>query len=65
MTRKDYVALAKIFNDALPLAQSTPTAATIARSVVHDIAYDTAAMLAAGNPRFDRARFLKACGVQS
>lgn len=65
MTRKDYVAIAQILKDALAIPPSTPLATTITRSVVHDIAYDCAALMAADNPAFDRTRFLKACGVQS
>jgi hypothetical protein len=36
-----------------------------ADSAIRLVAIDIAATLAADNPSFDRARFLKACGVQS
>lgn len=58
MTRKDYVMLAEALASARdgysqPNAQHTRDCEAIADR------------LAADNARFDRARFLKACGVQS
>ena len=44
--------------DDLPGEQETTSAA-------QGIAYDFAEALASTNPNFDRARFLKACGVES
>ncbi len=64
-SRKDYVAVAKIINDAQPLPGSTPTAATITRCSLENVAQDLAKYFATDNARFDRARFLAACGVQS
>jgi hypothetical protein len=52
MTRKDYVMIAKVF----------------ARSAGDDLAKllaeDLADKLQADNPRFDRARFIEACGIK-
>jgi len=60
MTRKDYVAIAAAINQAVPLYPS-PAGANALRCVSLEIADK----MANDNPRFDRARFLKACGVQS
>ena len=57
MTRKDYVMLAEIINkNATSSTEST---------FIHfaRMAEDLATELQADNPRFDRARFLTACGV--
>jgi len=56
MTRKDYVAIAAAFKNA----DKRDDGETIAASVMENIAD----AMARDNPRFDRARFLKACGVQ-
>ena len=57
MTRKDYVAIAA----AIKTADRYDDGEQIAAAIVQNIA----GVMAADNPRFDRARFLKACGVQS
>ena len=63
MTRKDYEALAAALNGAhVSLRAHFPVAAFQGWRVAVDHVADT---LAADNPRFDRARFLKGCGVQS
>lgn len=63
MTRKDYVAIAAaIHRTGMTVCIGQPKAAEYALRLV---ATDIAATMAADNPRFDRARFLKACGVQS
>lgn len=56
MTRKDYVLISDILRDALD-------------SIIDDMALEALASnfadeLAADNPRFDYARFLRACGVK-
>ena len=65
MTRKDYVLLA----DALARAARNVTAAGLTDHTAHttwcECAATVADALARDNPRFDRARFLKAAGVQS
>lgn len=50
MTRKDYVLIAEALRYSLPL-----------NSAQHNVCH----ALAADNARFDKARFLKACGVLS
>jgi hypothetical protein len=67
MTRKDYVRFAAM------LKQQRITAMKPEYSEQHDhyhkwfdgIAFDMCKIFANDNPNFDRARFLKACGVES
>lgn len=63
MTRKDYELLAQAVRDALydPSVQPSTECQRAVRLVACHIADD----LADDNDRFDRERFLKACGVQS
>jgi hypothetical protein len=56
MTRKDYQLIANVFND---LAQVIELKGTVAENLIKMLADD----LQADNPRFDRARFIKACGL--
>ncbi len=61
MTRKDYIALAASLKSVARFARAdsevTPAeVAALAAEVIADA-------LAADNPRFDRSRFLAACGV--
>lgn len=67
MTRKDYIAIAAAFVAArADITTKEPDTshrdmydgASLAAEYVADV-------MARDNPRFDRARFLKACGVQS
>lgn len=60
MTRKDYERLAR----ALAVSRQT-NSANGHQIAISDAAIFIAAELAADNPRFDRVRFLKACGVES
>ena len=53
MTRKDYVMIAEIVATSWHASQGSKA----------DMAYRFAEALGADNPRFDRARFLTACGV--
>jgi hypothetical protein len=55
MTRKDYVMISTILR--LSRAPHNDTA------TLEELAYSFAENLAVDNPRFDRARFLVACGV--
>ena len=57
MTRKDYVAIA----EAIAKADRYDDGEMIAADIIERIAD----CMIRDNPRFDRARFLKACGVQS
>jgi hypothetical protein len=59
MTRRDYVLIAA----ALKAAQDDEVKA--GHPVYDTATYKLADVLARENPRFDRERFLKACGVQS
>ena len=56
MTKKDFELIARIL--ASPYCAEDQIA-------VRAVAYRFADALATTNPRFDRARFLAACGVQS
>ncbi len=64
MTRKDYVLIAEALKNARP----DPHGTTISRHRYdgwHVSACALADALANDNPRFDRERFLKACGAES
>lgn len=56
MTRKDYQLIAEVFANFGQIIELEETIAA-------DIARNLANALQADNPRFDRARFLTACGV--
>ena len=62
MTRKDYVLIAAAIKAA---ATEYPDERPDAEQQQEDVAFSIAEALASDNPRFDRERFLKACGVQS
>ena len=62
MTRKDYELIAKAIADL-----RNATGAVMGEEFQHgakQAAQYIASALASDNPRFDRERFLKACGVQ-
>ena len=63
MTRKDYVAIAKALDYQRQVQASGPGCGD-AQTVI-DCAVAIAHVMMQDNPRFDKARFLKACGVQS
>ncbi len=67
MTRKDYVAIAATLSQTKPIASDYTDSSLygIVHARWHFVAVKMADMLAHDNPRFDRARFLAACGVQS
>ena len=65
MTRKDYVAIAAAISDGALVNCATQAEVQMQATVRSKIARQLAEGMAADNPRFDRARFLKACGVQS
>jgi hypothetical protein len=61
MTRKDYELIAE---EIATSRKVNLTDGTVLVSVAH-IANSLATALQVENPRFDRARFLKACGVNA
>lgn len=62
MTKKDYEKIANVFYKTLgTIDRSWFEEAT---DHVERVACNMADMLAQDNPRFDRDRFLKACGVE-
>ena len=65
MTRKDYEAIARAVRYAKPLNPSQSLLSGIANSVLETVAINIAEVMEMDNPRFDRDRFLTACGVRS
>ena len=59
MTRKDYILIAEAIEPVISASHFDSARKDGARRV----AVRVAAALSADNPRFDRERFLKACGV--
>ena len=62
MTKKHYEAIAKVINDergVYLIKNSVP-----ALSVLYYTAVNLADFFALDNPRFDRTRFLQACGIE-
>ena len=62
MTKKDYVLIAANIADVMDWAHDADTDAITA---IEAVAERVATALKADNPRFDRARFLAACGVNN
>ena len=56
MTRKDYNLIAEVLRDSLDLIVDDLALEALASNFADELALD--------NPRFDRARFLAACGVK-
>ena len=63
MTRKDYELLAKTFNHHLATMAMSGKAEPIEFQNIGELAHKFADALSGDNPRFDRQRFLDACGV--
>ena len=61
MTKKHYVAMAYILKD---IRKADTDRGTEARDVLTYTAKALANYFASENPRFDRARFLAACGLE-
>jgi hypothetical protein len=61
MTRKDYVKFAALFFGEMAIAKSQRS--EVAMLAVRNIILSTADIFAQDNPRFDRARFYKAAGM--
>jgi hypothetical protein len=57
MTKKDYVLIAKVLKDSSELERIEPV-------VFKLVCKRFSKVLANENPRFDRGRFLTACGVE-
>jgi hypothetical protein len=61
MTRKDYILIAEVIEGAMQNWEGfTPEA----KEAIEGLARSLGHKLADYNPRFDRARFLTACGVK-
>jgi len=65
MTRKDYILIAKAVKEMNDRALNIPHAhdRMMARMVVSGLAHEIATELGNTNPRFDRNKFLTACGL--
>jgi hypothetical protein len=63
MTRKDYVLIAEVIKTQIELSLKFEEEES--RAGAQNIAYDLASKLSQDNPRFDRGRFLQACGVNN
>lgn len=61
MTKKDFQAIANAISERLDTQHPTTEAASMIRGIARDLAN----VCQRNNPRFDRARFLKACGVEA
>jgi hypothetical protein len=61
MTRKDYVLIAQVIKTQIDMSDKFQE--ELSKVGAQNIAYDLAWKLGEDNPRFDRARFLEACGV--
>lgn len=62
MTAKDFELIARTLNQ-VEVDEGDGDFTRGYACAVHDLAHDFASELAKTNPRFDRERFLKACGV--
>jgi hypothetical protein len=66
MTRKDYVMIAGIIKDCnlIPTLNKNKEEGLIQADILFTVASQLAYKLEQDNPRFDRAKFLTACGVK-
>ena len=66
MTRKDYIRFAAMLKD-MRIANVNPDYPWkhADKPTLDAVVLDTARIFAADNSRFDRVKFLKACGVES
>lgn len=62
MSKRHFEAVARVLRDALEHEQFADSRA--GARVAESIARELADVFADENPRFDRARFLRACGVE-
>lgn len=65
MTRKDYITIAQAVCDGAFIECKTPAEVHANTATRSKIAYQLANVFALDNPRFDRERFLRACGVSN
>jgi len=65
MTRKDHIAIAAALNQASAPAWANEIFPTSGEAMRQDIIGRIANVFANDNPRFDRSRFLAACGIES
>lgn len=63
MTKKDYELIAKRFNTALSYYRK-PENSNIRGEAIELFAYQLSDDLMYTNPRFDRNKFLQACGIE-
>lgn len=63
MTRKDFKAIAEIIKGNVEFIKQTDGHCYNCRERIRNIADELADYLSTQNPRFDRKRFLEACGV--
>ena len=63
MTKKDYIAIARVINDGALINCATAADVQMNRRTRHTIARRLADVMAQGNSRFDHERFLEACGI--
>lgn len=69
MTRRDFELIANALKAAKPTAHPEGTEAAEIATLAENVAWRNVALsfadhLSATNPRFDRERFLRACGVE-
>lgn len=62
MTRKHFIQFAKSIAYELSILDSNPTIAAIQRESIKRVAIVFASIASGSNERFDRDRFLSACG---
>lgn len=65
MTKKDYVLISKTINHHLATMAMSGEATPLEFQTIGAIACKLAKELEQDNPRFDREKFLTACGVQA
>jgi hypothetical protein len=63
MTRKDYIAIARVINDGALINCATQADVAMNAATRAKIAHQLSDLMSHDNPRFDRSRFLKACGI--
>ena len=62
MTKKDYIEISDAISSQYH-APREPSETVIFREAITDVAYSLILVFESDNPRFDRAKFLTACGI--